>query len=341
MARRKRLDPLPQIGATDLPTEEVRAPEVKAMGLPSAVPIARVAADAARDAAFEEMAEVLRRARIEGRLIQDLPLDAIETEHLVRDRIAAAAPGPAAADRDAAGLDPLVESLRARGQQTPIEVVALAGGRYGLISGWRRVQALRRLRDETGDGQRFGRVLAILRQPRDAAEAYVAMVEENEIRLGLSHYERARIVARAVEAGVFPDAQTALRRLFASGSRARRSKIGSFLGVVAALDGALRFPAALGERLGLRLAERLAAEADFGPALCRRLAEVAPATPEAEAALLGVALQRGGHPPAPPPPAEVAPGIRLAAVGRDGLSLSGPGVDGAFRARLVDWLRRG
>jgi hypothetical protein len=34
-------------------------------------------------------------------------------------------------------------------------------------------------------------------------EAYLAMVEENEIRVGLSFYERARIVARAAEAGVF------------------------------------------------------------------------------------------------------------------------------------------
>lgn len=79
---------------------------------------------------------------------------------------------------DAAEMAPLVESLRTRGQQTPVEVVALEGGRYGLISGWRRVQALRRLCAETGDAARFGTVLALLRQPRDAAEAYVAMVEE-------------------------------------------------------------------------------------------------------------------------------------------------------------------
>jgi ParB family chromosome partitioning protein len=38
----------------------------------------------------------------------------------------------------------LVTSLRARGQQVPIEVVAREGG-YGLISGLRRVMALREI----------------------------------------------------------------------------------------------------------------------------------------------------------------------------------------------------
>ena len=46
-------------------------------------------------------------------------------------------------------------------------------------------------------------------------DAYVAMVEENEIRVGLSFYERARIAAKSVEAGVYPDDRAALRALFA------------------------------------------------------------------------------------------------------------------------------
>ncbi len=346
MAKRKRLDPLPgpvaggfAAEAPFLPSQDVRAPEVKAleikaMGLSFAAPIARVSADAAREAALEELGEALRLARAEGRLIQKLPLERIETEHLVRDRIGL----------DAAEMAPLVESLRTRGQQTPVEVVALEGGRYGLISGWRRVQALRRLCAETGDAARFGTVLALLRQPRDAAEAYVAMVEENEIRLGLSYYERARIVARAVEAGVFPETQSALRALFASGSRARRSKIGSFLTLVAALDGVLRFPAAIGERLGLQLAQRLETDADFGPMLSARLAEAEAASPEEEAAVLARALQPPPRPAAAATLAEeVAPGIRLSVTGSARapvLSLSGPQVDAAFRARLLDWLRQ-
>ena len=87
------------------------------------------------------------------------------------------------------------------------------------------------------------------------------MVEENEIRVGLSYYERARIAARAAELGVFPDTASALARLFASASRAKRSKIGSFLRLYTALDDRLRFPAAIPERLGLRLARALDADA--------------------------------------------------------------------------------
>ncbi|MBD3766047.1 MAG: ParB N-terminal domain-containing protein, partial [Rhodobacterales bacterium] len=70
-------------------------------------------------------------------------------------------------------------SLAARGQQTPIEVVELAPGRYGLISGARRLAALRALAEETGEA-RFARVQALLRPFSAASDAYLAMVEENE-----------------------------------------------------------------------------------------------------------------------------------------------------------------
>ena len=80
---------------------------------------------------------------------------------------------------DADEMAALVASLRARGQQVPIEVVAREAkgtGRngYGLISGLRRVMALR----EIGAAE----VLALVRRPETSSEAYLAMVEENEIR---------------------------------------------------------------------------------------------------------------------------------------------------------------
>ena len=123
---------------------------------------------------------------------------------------------------------------------------------YGLISGWRRLAALKALHAETGDA-RFATVQALVRRPETAADAYVTMVEENEIRLGLSHYERARVAARATERGVFPSEKAALLALFATASRPKRSRIRAFLDIYHALDGTLRFPAALPERLGLRL----------------------------------------------------------------------------------------
>ena len=124
-------------------------------------------------------------------MVLSLPLADIQLDYLVRDRTLV----------DDAEMTALMDSLRARGQQTPVEVADLGGGRYGLISGWRRCQALARLAQETGE-DRFGTVLALLRRPEDASDAYLAMVEENEIRVGLSYFERARIVAKAAENGV-------------------------------------------------------------------------------------------------------------------------------------------
>ncbi len=329
MAKRKRLSPIATLAD---------APEVgPGSGAPARrAPIAEIAGDAAARAALSEISEAMETARAEGRLIQALPLDAVEAGHLLRDRIPVE-------DEDSAAL---VESLRARGQQVPIEVRDMGpehpGQRYGLISGWRRLMALRKLHGETGE-DRFATVLAVLRLPEGAAEAYVAMVEENEIRVGLSYYERARVAARAAEAGVFEDSAAAIRALFASASKAKRSKIQSFVRIYEGLDDWLTNPAAIPERLGLRVAKAL--DAGGRKAVIGALEMAAAADAEAELAALtrGVAkVEGGGSKPggtsstAAP---EVIPGVRLKR-GRSGLTLSGPGVDGALEEALADWLRR-
>ena len=334
---RKRLTPVPSPAKSppEAPCEPSRgAPETKAFGLARTFtrerpPIARVAGESAAEAALSELAGEFAAARSEGRLVQALPLDAIEIDHLVRDRMSV----------DDAEMTALKDSLAARGQQTPIEVVALEGGRYGLISGWRRVAALQALLDETGE-DRFGRVQALLRRPDSAAEAYEAMVEENEIRVGLSYYERARIAAKAAGQGVYDSPATAIRALFAHGSRARRSKIGAFLTLYEALDAHLRFPAAIPERLGLALARGLGDDPALAARLRDRLRKAPAGDAEAEQAALQAALAAPKAAARRPSPAadELAPGIRLAAR-RGGLTLSGPGVDAAFRARLEAWLR--
>jgi hypothetical protein len=65
-------------------------------------------------------------------------------------------------------------------------------GRYGLISGWRCLGALRDYLSETKESA-FESDLALIRNPADEAEFYVAMVEKSESRAGLSHYEFARM----------------------------------------------------------------------------------------------------------------------------------------------------
>ena len=277
-------------------------------GPAASAPIARVAGDAAASAAFDEVSRELSEAREEGRLVLRLPLESVEAAWMTRDR---AHPGTGD-DPDFAAL---LDSLRRNGQRSPIEVVEIAPGRYGLLSGWRRLTALRQLRDEGGD---VSTVLAFPRRPESAQAAYLAMVEENEIRLGLSYYERARIAARAVEAGVFATPKAALQGLFASASRARRSKIGSFLAIYRVLGDEIRFPQAMTERLGLALAKVI--DADPGPGRacargCRRRARKRPRT--SRACWPGFSRRRPPRPrpryhhrPSPPLPHRPAPGRR-------------------------------
>ncbi len=330
MARR-RLTPLPAGAAADVPrAERPEAGPDAAHGLggfAGPAPIARVAAEAASAAAVDALADELRRARETGRMVVDLPLAAIAADHLTRDRLPAE-------DEDMAALR---ESLRLHGQRVPIEVTPLAGGGalpYGLISGWRRLAALKALHAGTGDA-RFATVQALVRRPETAAAAYVAMVEENEIRVGLSHYERARVAALAAERGVFPDEETAIRTLFAAASRPKRSRIRAFLALYHALDAALRFPAHLPERLGLRLVE--AVRAGQGARLAAALAAADPAGPEAELAALEAALARPGRAAPAPAPARLRDGVSLAvrlARGRLVVTLEGAGVDAALAAEV-------
>ncbi|MDO9640841.1 MAG: ParB N-terminal domain-containing protein [Pseudotabrizicola sp.] len=340
MAKRRRLTSFPFL-AEDTGSERAQNEplETKAFlrpGLGSPAPIAQVVAEASAQAALTELSDAMARARAEGRLVLRLALDQIDCDHLMRDRISL--------DEDE--LAPLMTSLRSHGQRTPVEVVELASGRFGLISGWRRIQALTRLFSETGE-QRFAEVQALLRQPGSAQDAYVAMVEENEIRLGLSYYERARIAARAVDAGVFETEKQALQRLFASASRARRSKIGSFLSLYRLLDGVLRFPAALPERLGLALAQALDQRPAEAQALVDRLAADPAPDPAGEQARLAAFVSgKTGSDTAktkvlPPSVKEFSPGVFLEVSGgwsRPVLTLSGPRVDPDFRDALERWL---
>lgn len=292
-----------------------------------APPIAQVTADASAHAALSELSQSLHQARAEGRLVQSLPLEQIDQDYLVRDRI----------QLDHAELDSLIASLRAHGQRSPIEVTELPDGRFGLISGWRRLQALQHLAREEG-GESFGRVQALLRRPASAALAYVAMVEENEIRQGLSYYERARIAARAVDIGVFATEKQALQSLFAAASRARRSKIGSFLSIYRRLDPGLRFPAALPERLGLRLAQALEHRSED---LLAALTQTPAQSATEEQALLERVLSRPAPSTKPQRPEEgmreLATGIFVTSSTKAGqmtLSLSGPEVNAALLERI-------
>jgi len=335
MAKRKRLTPAVITDAPALETKSAIPRYPLGVAPKTRAPIADVAQDASASAALTEIAQTLTDARAEGRLIQRIPLDLVSDAYLVRDRI----------EVDDAEMTTLIESLRERGQQTAIEVTAIDDGRYGLISGWRRMQALRQL--EMPD------VLAIVRTPADSAESYLAMVEENEIRVGLSYYERARIVARAVDQGVYRTDRVGLVTLFHAASRPKRSKIGSFVGIVRALDDHLLFPTAITERSGLALAAALETDATLGARIAEAPTASPPTSPEAEAAIIAQMITPA-EPPVPikpassmlanPPvlaeaPRELGQGLRYKRTAKGEIVLSGPRLDDAdFRQRLQAFL---
>lgn len=325
MAKRRRLTPAaehvsgsgPDALPPDLETKS-RFP----LGIARTVtrpPVAQVAGDAAERAALADVARAMAEARSEGRIVERLTLAAIDTAHIVRDRIAFA-------EDDMAALE---ASLGARGQQTPIEVVETGEGRYGLISGWRRVEALRRIGETT--------VLALVRRPETVTEAWRAMVEENEIRSPLSFYERARIAAEAADAGLYPDTHAAIAGLFANAPAPKRSKIAAFVAVYRRLGPALRFPAAIPEKLGLSLA-RVLADPGLGPRMRDTLRKAAAETAERERRVLERAIRKASAPSRKPPEGgEVAPGITLKP-GRYRLTLEGPGVTPELGRALAAWL---
>lgn len=350
MARRRLTPAQPGYLAPAPAPATASAPETKSMAGPAArPPIAQVAGQSAEAAALRDLARGIETARNEGRLIVEVPLAEIAPDHLIRDRVAF----------DPEELGALKASIAAHGQRSPAEVTPLAGKqaargegaadatapRYGLISGWRRFRALSELHAETGEA-RFAQLRALLRSPGAAAESYIAMVEENEIRVGLSYYERARVVAEAARAGIFPDQSAALRQLFASASRAKRSKIASFIDIHEALGDVLGFPAEIPERLGLALVARL--RHGDRTRLRRALAEARPARAAEELAL----LERLARPPQAQPRGDVSrakqvaeelrPGLALAGRCRGGrvtLTLSGEGADEALLEEACRLLR--
>jgi ParB family chromosome partitioning protein len=112
-----------------------------------------------------------------------VPLAHIDTGALSRDRTGL----------DAEPLAELERSIDFSGLRQPIEIFPRSEPRgeaiYGLLSGYRRVLAFRALHERTGQ-DRFAAIPAFVRERTGLAEALIAMVEENEVRAGLSPFER-------------------------------------------------------------------------------------------------------------------------------------------------------
>lgn len=230
---------------------------------PGIAPIAQIAAESAslgpagdadaRAARMRDQADAqrLRQAEGQGLLIVELPLDQIDEGAMIRDRMV----------MDEAEMLELRLSIAANGLRLPIEVFEMEGPggqgpRYGLVSGYRRLHAVRALHQLTGSDA-HARIRALIRPRAEADAAFVAMVEENEVREELSHFERGRIAVIAANQGAFANVEDAVNRLYATASKAKRSKVRSFALIFEELGDMLQFPEALTEKRGLRLSAAL------------------------------------------------------------------------------------
>lgn len=223
---------------------------------------ARLEADirAENDALAQEHVR-LKRA---GLIVDLIPLDAIDTHKLIRDR----AP---AADFE---LAELVQSIRDIGLSNPIRVEPGRDGRYELIQGWRRLSAYRQLLKDTGDAESWGRIPAGIAARGDALEQlYRRMVDENMVRKDISFAEMAQL---ALHYAMDPhtaehDADRAVAILFKSAGYQKRSYIRNFIPLVQALGEVLLYPQEIPRALGLSLAQRLAEMPGLATAIAAEL----------------------------------------------------------------------
>ncbi|TCS62793.1 ParB family chromosome partitioning protein [Primorskyibacter sedentarius] len=304
MAKRRKLEAPSPEDLTRIEEELLLKPGAARGG----APIAQVAADSAgafdprpaeqrAEAAKNRVdAERLRDAEGRGLVMFEVPLDEIDADALVRDRVVL----------DVEEMEELKASIAKGGLRLPIEIFELKeegrGFRYGLLSGYRRLKAFRDLHALTHEDS-FARIKAVLRDPEAMGGTFAAMVEENEIRASLSHYERGRIAVIAAQQGAFVNAEEAVNALFPMASKGKRSKIRSFALIFEELGDMLTFPDLIKEKDGLKIA---AALREGGEAKLREaLAERVPDNPAEEAELIAAALEgferkedpkRGGRP---------------------------------------------
>lgn len=194
-------------------------------------------------------AEHVRMKKL-GLIVDLLPLEAIDTWKLIRDR----------AKGDDQELTELVASIRDLGLSNPIRVEPREDGRFELVQGFRRLAAYRQLLEETGDAERWGWIPAgILPRGEDLEALYRRMVDENLVRKDISFAEMAMLAlnyARDPQTAEH-DPDRAVAELFKSAGYQKRSYIRQFIRVMEALGDDLQFAQHIPRSLGLKLSAAL------------------------------------------------------------------------------------
>ena len=185
--------------------------------------------------------------------IQLFPLDLIDCGAITRDRTTV----------EPQAMTELERSIEASGLRQPIELFERTdpyeGCTHGLISGHRRLIAFRNLLERTGN-DRWATIPAFIRGRTDMASALAAMVEENEIRVDISPYERGLIAVRARDEGAFGGIEEAVEALYPHATRYKRSRVRALAQFAEEVGGYFKTP----EKISFRQAMRIMAALNLG-----------------------------------------------------------------------------
>lgn len=262
----------------------------------------------------DALAHELVRLKKLGLVTDLVPLDAVRTTKLTRDRRLS----------DDLDLGDLKASLRDIGLSNPIRVEADGQGGYELVQGLRRLSAYRELHAETGDARWSQIPAGIIAVGESDAGLYRRMVDENLVRKDVSFAEMAQLARAYAADGVdgCGGVDEAVNALYASVAPQKRSYIRRFALVMTRMEKVLAHPSAMPRALGLALADRLEADAAFvGTVRDALLAE-----PDRDAAREGAILRQVVDGQATPVPAKTR-GAPKRARGRVALTVPvGPGV---------------
>ncbi|MEP4199271.1 MAG: ParB N-terminal domain-containing protein [Aliishimia sp.] len=232
-------------------TPERRGPMASAIAETAEANADRAATEASIRAENDALAHEHVRLKKLGLITDLIATQDVHSTKLTRDRSQNADPE----------LDELKASIQSVGLSNPIRVEKTGQG-YELIQGFRRLNAFRELAEETGD-PRYTRIpAALVPRGEPLVDLYRKMVDENLVRKDLSFGEMAQLaVSYAQDSGI--PVQKAVKELYASALKQKRSYIQSFASLITRLNGTLRFPEALPRALGLELNKAMDADADF------------------------------------------------------------------------------
>lgn len=273
----------------DLPSEDIeidtggggslrRGPMATAIGENAESLRHREAQEAQIRAENDALAHEFVRLKKLGLVIDVIPLEAVHTSKLIRDRSRRLDPD----------LADLKASIKAVGLSNPIRVEQRPDGGYELVQGWRRLSAYRELLAETGDAQ-YARIPAGLMAKGETLDSlYRRMVDENMVRKDISFAEMANLArAYAEDDGTgCRDLDEAVNILFATAAPQKRSYVRRFAFLMRAVEKSLEHPEAIPRQLGLSLANRLENEPGAAGLLGRALAAAPRRTAEEELAIL-------------------------------------------------------